>query len=86
MICGLLALTEITHELTEMQKSELFSPYCDLLAEKCSRLREALIHLDMETDEQLGYDLMILQTYKLATSLQHFLSRARPVITERDSV
>lgn len=39
MICVLLALAEITHEINEMNKGETFSLFCDQNASRCCDLK-----------------------------------------------
>lgn len=39
MICELLALAEITHELNEMDKGETFSLFCDVNSSRCCDLK-----------------------------------------------
>ena len=88
MICELLALAEITHELTEMQKSELFSPYCGLLADRCNALRYGLKDLYRKADKESDYGIMVLNTYSVTKNLYFFLlyQRRREALTERDIV
>lgn len=86
MICKLLALAEITHELTKMQDSSLFSIYCDLLADRCCDLRYSLKALYKRSDKESDYGTLVLKTYTLAKTLQFFLARSRPEISERDIV
>jgi hypothetical protein len=88
MICELLALTEITHELAEMQKSEFFSPYCSLLADRCNVLRYALKDLYRGANKESDYGIIVLNTYTMAKNLYFYLlyQRRRSVLTERDIV
>ncbi len=39
MICELLALAEISHELNDMDKGETFSVFCDVNASRCCDLK-----------------------------------------------
>lgn len=39
MICELLALAEISHELNEMDKGETFSLFCDVNSSRCCDLK-----------------------------------------------
>lgn len=42
MICEILALAEISHELNEMDKGETFSVFCDVNASRCCDLKFAI--------------------------------------------
>ena len=88
MICALMALAQITNELTEIQKSEFFSPYCSLLADRCNVLRYALKDLYRKADKESDYGIMVLNTYTLTKAIYFFLlyQRRRAELTERDIV
>jgi hypothetical protein len=80
MICKLLELTQITHELNEMNKNEVLTVPCYLLADRCNNLK---IYIGYIPDASLRNSdrEMTLEIYTLCKKLEDFfwrrLSRAK---------
>ena len=75
MICALLALTEITHELNEMDKSEMWSPYCARLAERCNDLTFSIASIILDQPHRKSDKEMIVKAHTLAARLERFFLR-----------